>query len=126
MAVTISIEGQFDAQHVLFEDDDPLYWFLYPYFEETYHNVGQMVDLYDNAQFFAEELLALFLVLENAECDIRSGNDKWDVTLGYNGKDRTPITKHLHKSDALARIQAFKEMLNHAYNVDRRVVCFSD
>jgi len=126
MGVTISIKDHADTDHLLFEDDDPLYWFLYPYFEEVYSEVGQMVDLYGNAEFFAEELLAFFLVLENAEGDVRSRGDQWHVTIGYHGEDRTPINKLLTKSDALDRIEALKQMLNHAYNIDRRVVCLGD
>ncbi|MCA8987159.1 MAG: hypothetical protein KDA78_05940 [Planctomycetaceae bacterium] len=126
MAVTINIKDHPDTDHLFFEDDDPLYWFLYPYFEETYRKVGQMVDLYDNAEFFAEELLAFFLVLEKAEGDVRSRGDQWDVTLGYQGEDRTTIVSLLMKSDALDRIGALKQMLNHAYNIDSRVVCLGD
>ena len=126
MAVSISIKDYPETDHLLFEDDDPLYWFLYPYFEETYREVGQMVDLYGNAEFFDEELLAFFSVLENAQRDARSRDDQWNVTVGYHGEDRTPIHRLLRKSDALDRIEALKEMLNHAYNIDRRVVCLGD
>jgi hypothetical protein len=126
MAVIISIKDYPETKHLLFEDDDPLYWFLYPYFEETYREVGQMVDLYGHAEFFAEELLAFFLVLDNAEGDALSRDDQWNVTIGYRGEGRTPIEKPLTKTDALDRIEALKEMLNHAYNIDRRVVCLGD
>ena len=126
MAVSISIKDHPDTNQVLFEDDDPLYWFLYPYFEEIYREVGQMVDLYDNAEFFAEQLLAFFLVLENAERDVRSRADQWHVVVGYRGDERTPIHKPLTKSDALDRIEALKQMLNQAYDIDRRVVCLGD
>ncbi len=126
MAVTIAIKDHPDTDRLFFEDDDPLYWFLYPYFEEAYGEVGQMVDLHGTAEFFAEELLAFFLVLENAERDVRSRGDQLAVTIGYHGEDRTPIDKLLMKSDALDRIGALKQMLNHAYNIDRRVVCLGD
>lgn len=126
MAVTISIKDYAGTDHLLFEDDDPLYWFLYPYFEEVYSEVGQMVDLYGKAEFFAEELLAVYLTLENAEANAKSRGDQWQVTIGYGGEDRTPIDKLLTKSDALERIKILKNMLNHAYNLERQVVCLGD
>ena len=126
MAVTITIKDHSDTDHLFFEDDDPLYWFLYPYFEEAHREVGQMVDLYGNAEFFAEELLAFLLVLEKAEGDAQSRDDQSDVMIGYHGENRTPIDKLLMKSGAIDRIRALKEMLNHAYNIDRCVVCLGD
>ena len=108
MAVTITIKDHPDTDHLFFEDDDPLYWFLYPYFEEAHREVGQMVDLHGNAEFFAEELFAFFLVLEKAEGDVRSRGDQWEVTIGYHGENRTPIDTLLMKSDALNRITALK------------------
>lgn len=126
MAVRISIDDHPETDCLHFADDDPLYWFLYPYFEEIYREVGQMVDPYGNAEFFAEELMAFFLVLENAARDAQSRDDQWSVTVGYRGEDRTPVEKVLKKSDALDRVEALKEMLNHAYNTERRVVCLGD
>src|SRR5262245_38544454 len=126
MAVSIYIKDCPETAHLLFECEDPLYWFLYPYFEQVYREVGQMVDLYGNAEFFAEELLAFFLVLEDAECDARSRNDQWNVTIGHRGEDQTPVYRPLTRSDAIARIETLKQMLNHAYNADRRVVCLGD
>jgi hypothetical protein len=126
MAVSISIQDHPDSDHILFEDDDPLYWFLYPYFEETHRDVGQMVDLYDNAEFCAEELLAFFLVLEAAERDVQRRADQWHVTVGYRGPERISIEKLLTKTDALDRIGALKQVLNDAYHAGRRVICLGD
>lgn len=126
MALNISVHNDPAIEVMHFTADDPLYWFLYPYFEETYGEVGQMVDLYGHAEFFAEELLAFFLILEDAEEDVRGRGDHWDVTIGFDGEDGSPISRPLHASDALQRIDALKQMLNHAYNVGRRLVCLGD
>jgi hypothetical protein len=125
MAVSISIKDYSEAILIVFEDNDPIYWFLFPYFEETWREVGQMVDLYGDAEFFAEELLAFFLILEKAENDARSRDQELMVTVGYrhgNGQINKPITK----SAVIDRIESLKEMVNHAYNIDRKVVCFGD
>lgn len=126
MAVTITIKDAPSAASLYFEDDDPHYWFLYPYFEATCREVGQMVDLYGDAEFIAEQLLAFLLILEDAEQDAQSRGDQWRVTVAYRGESREPIEKPLLKSDALARIGTLKQMLNLAYNTDHRVVCLRD
>ncbi len=86
MAVSISIEDYSETTPIVFEDDDPIYWFLFPYFEETCREVGQMVDLYGEAEFFAEELLAFFLVLEKTLADAQSLDLEMTVTVGYRRK----------------------------------------
>ena len=126
MAITIFWKDDPDRILAEFADEDPLYWFLYPYFEEAYREIGQMVDLQGRAVFFAEELLALFLILEHAECDVRSRGDQWHVTVGLRGNDGPPIRKLLTKSEALDRIDAVKELLNDAFNTGQEVVFNGD
>ncbi len=45
MAIRISTENDPEAERSFFDDDDPVYWFLYPYFEKNYVEVGQMVEV---------------------------------------------------------------------------------
>jgi len=124
MAVNISIKDYPKTDPIVFEDDDPIYWFLYPYFEETAREVGQMVDLYGDAEFYAEVLLAFFLILEKAEKDTRLRSQAWMVTIGYEGEH--PIRKIVRKTDVLESIQTLKQLLNDAYNMNREVVCSGD
>ena len=126
MAVTISIEDNSDAGSLHFEDDDPLYWHLYPYFETAHRHLGQMVDLYGNAEFREQELLALCSILEDAELDAGFLGDQWEVTVGFRGENRIPINKTITKSDTVKRIGYLKQLLKHAKNIEQPVICCGD
>lgn len=124
MAVNISIKDEPQCRFIDFHDDDPIYWFLYPYFEQARREVGQMVDLYGDAEFVAEHLLRLFLILEKAEAEARSRVESWPVTIGY--RDNKPLERTVLKSDVLNCIATLKFMLNDAYDRGLPVICYGD
>jgi hypothetical protein len=126
MTLDISIKGCPASAHVVFDADDPIYWFLYPYFESVWNETGEMIDLYGTAEFYAEQLLALFLVLEKAADEARSRTEPWMVTIGYQTDGRTPITKPVTRADVLACIGSLQQMANDSYNDGQVLVCFGD
>jgi hypothetical protein len=121
MALEISTPAS--SSHHSFTDDDPEYWFLYPYFEAVHLETGVMIDLYDRANFEGGQLLELILMLERAEAAVQKQPETWDVAITA---DPIPQMRAVRNSTLLATISKLKQMANDSNNEGAPLVCFGD
>ena len=124
MAVTILISDESDFAPLVFEDDDPAYWHLFPYFERAFNKTGEMVDLHGDAEFKGEQLQAFLLVLEDAKRDALVHDNEWMVTVG--SRTSGPIQQSLARVAILRTVASLKSMLDRAYNDSLSVLCIGD
>ncbi|MCB9895965.1 MAG: hypothetical protein H6839_16145 [Planctomycetes bacterium] len=92
-----------DKPRASFEDEDPRYWFLYPFFESIYDRTQQMVDLYGHAAFKGRSREVLREMLEQARAIALSQPERWFICTGRrsNGPSPGPVFQHIVRKDLL-------------------------
>jgi len=105
------------------DDDDPEYWFLFPFFEEVCEETGLMIDLYDRQVFTAEHLLELLKGLDRAAMAISSKPETWRVEITA---DDSPRLRQIAKVHIDTTIVKLRRIVTAAYSQRAEVVCFGD
>lgn len=59
-------------------EDDGYYWFLFKYFEDLAKQTGQMVDLYDDAFFYGDNLDYLHQKILRVREDVTQKPEFWE------------------------------------------------
>lgn len=92
-------------------DDDPLYWFLYPYFESLHDQTGQMIDLYADAEFKRNDRNTLLALIKQAEDVVRRQPDQWLFCTGRRtDKDPGPVFQLLRRQDLLDLLSSLHDL----------------
>ncbi|MCC2668367.1 MAG: hypothetical protein K0Q72_838 [Armatimonadetes bacterium] len=108
----------------VFLDDDGYYWFLYPFFERVEKQTGQMVDLYGNAVFAAEQLPLLLAALDAAVASTEQQAGEWAVLVGW--RDGDPLYCTVSKDRLQGILANFITLVKLALATGRDVVAFGD
>ena len=117
-------------------DNDGYYWFLHPLFEDLRTTTGQYIDLYGDASFSGEQLVALEEMLKNARRLVDLQSAIWSVCIGYelvprrkNARSRSrpkEIMATVEKQRFLAELDKWESIVARAKELNRPVVCFGD
>jgi hypothetical protein len=117
-------------------DDDGYYWFLHPFIEELRTTTGQYIDLYGDASFSGEHLVAMKSILARTRELIESQPERWEVCTGsmlipWQQQTRSP--PQLKKSFSTVEKQRFLHLLyqwdrviSRAEELKQPIVCFGD
>jgi len=108
-------------------EDDALYWFLHPLFEQLQAETGQYIDLYGNASFANDKLDALKRMLAQARTQAESQPDTWEVHVGTQLLPvRREVWNSLTRETLLELIARWERVVARAEELRRPVVCFGD
>ncbi|WP_417387920.1 hypothetical protein [Gimesia sp.] len=129
MAVAIGLSRTDDVHNAdytsgIYLEDDGYYWFLFPFFQDVYEQTGQMIDLYDNAVFSANDQPVLLAILERASAEAREKPAEWNVCIGWRG-DNAVMSK-VTKPELQTLLTKLIDLITQAQSRQCAVVCFGD
>ena len=101
------------------------YWFIEPLFREFREQTGQYVDLYGNASFAGNDLLALEQILQQALTLIEAQPESWAVIVGHAGA-RGEVYMGVLKTRFIALLTQWLQLCSDAQQSNSAVVCFGD
>ena len=108
-------------------DNDGYYWFLYPLIESLTACTGQWIDLYGDAKFAGDDLLALGRMLTEARRRVDAQPETWEVHIGTQTH---PVVRELfstvHRDEFMKLFDRWERVIERAKETGRSVVCFGD
>jgi hypothetical protein len=111
----------------LWLNSDGYYWFLHPLFERLRDETSQYIDLYGDASFAGEALIALEKMLADATKLVMSKPASWEVHIGTQLQ---PESKELYAEVEKTRftelLLKWRTILARAKELGKPVVCFGD
>jgi len=126
----------------LWMEDEAPYWFLHPLFEKLAAETGQYIDLYGEASFAGEQLIALKKMLTEARRLTEAQPHSWEVCVGYSVvptawsatwrraalsyRGREELRQPLDKGTLLNLIIAWERVVARAEELGLPVVCLGD
>lgn len=97
--------------------DGGIYWYLFPFFERLGNQTGQLIDLYGNAKFSAENICLLDNILRDALKSLELQPDVWDQKTGEQIRPvRKTLTQKISKKDIRSFINSLQDILEKAVN----------
>jgi hypothetical protein len=107
--------------------EEGLYWHLHPLFARLHTETGQFIDLYGDASFASDHLIALQRMLTEARSMAQAQPASWQVHVGTQ---TAPFRREVHRPvlrDALlSLIDAWERIARRAQELDKTVLCFGD
>jgi len=105
--------------------DGGIYWYLFPFFERLGNQTGQLIDLYGNAKFSAENISLLDSILREALKSLELQPDVWEQKTGEQIRPvRKTLTQKISKKDVSSFINSLHNLLEKAVK-GRGVVTFT-
>jgi hypothetical protein len=90
-------------------DDNAVYWFLHPWFEQIYKSIGKYIDLYGDAIFDKSSGL-LFLIQKMGEAKISAENQPQELRVAV----AIDVYEKIHRNTLLEAITKFQSLLEEA------------
>ncbi len=111
----------------LFLQSDGYYWFLHPLFERLAAETGQHIDLYGDASFAGESLVALERALAEARRLVNSQPEEWSVHVGTQvSPEYRDLYRPVERKAMLALLDRWEIVIERARQLGQPVVCFGD
>lgn len=108
-------------------NDEAPYWFLYPLFERLWKETGQYIDLYGDASFAGDGLIALKRMLADARTLTEAQPPLWQVHIGtQTAPVRRELYQPVERDALLALIGSWRKIVERAEELGKPVVCFGD
>ncbi len=105
--------------------DGGIYWYLFPFFERLGNQTGQLIDLYGDAKFSAENIVPLDIILREALTSLELQPDVWEQKIGEQIRPvRKTLTQTISRKDVRSFINSLQDLLEKAVN-GRGVVTFT-
>jgi hypothetical protein len=135
MALTImlTVNGQKAKIHsgpsVSFDGNDADYWYLWStMIKEIENKTGELIDLYDDAEFSGENLHELEAIVAKHVANLKNKKEtEWDV---HTGTALLPVKKEIYKTlskkDLEAKLKAFLAIVRQAIAKNEKVICIGD
>ena len=102
-----------------------LYWHLFPYFEKLATQCGQMIELYDDANFSSESLGLLDGILSQVLQDLKQQPDRWDQKTGTQVHPVPKVlAESISKQDVSSFVCSLRSLITKAIEV-RGVITFT-
>ncbi len=105
------------------------YWYLYePMIKALEKETGELLDLYDDAEFFDGNLLILKRFIEQEITKLNSrAEEEWVVNTGIQFQpDHRELYETLNKRDLIEKLQKLMRMINRAVDEDEGIVSIGD
>lgn len=119
---------EFDEEKSISFNDDADYWYLYPVFEKLKKDTGEMIDLYDDAEFSngsLQKLRNLILTeinnlkeMKNKECLIHTGTQTFP--------EKKEIYKELNKNHLTQKLKKWLDIVDLAIKSNEKIICIGD
>ena len=105
----MSLDVYLDDEYRFRFDNNAVYWFLYPWFEQIYKSIGKYVDLHGDANFHKSNGL-LLLIQKMGEAKISAENQPQElrVVIGID------VYERIHRGALLEAITKFQSLLEEA------------
>ena len=113
-------------KHFISFDDDGYYWELYPVFEKVNSVTGQLIDLYDGANFNSQTQLFLKQCLKEKLNEIKLKKDNWEVIVGWTMEDKKEILKAVSKDKVIHLLETFIRSIDIAKRKNRSIIFLGD
>ena len=128
MAVDIMVLDDVTGQRVdevepIRFDNDGYFWHLWPTFELLAAETGQVIDIYEYAEFRGDKLKSLSETLENIILDIHEMGTTWHVPLGIPPYETYTEVK---REIMLSLLFKFVSIVEYAIKHDTAVTCMGD
>jgi hypothetical protein len=105
-------------------EDDGYYWFMHPHFETLMAKTGQYVDLYGNAWFYGDNLIAMAETLIEIEHEAKQREEAFDVVTGESVEGR--VLQRVDRERLLLLLEEWGKMAAYAQCMEKSVFCFGD
>ena len=108
-------------------EDGASYWFLHPLFVKLATETTQYIDLYGDATFAGEWLVAFKRMLAEARRLAETQPDCWEVSIGTQIMPvQQELWRPLNQETLLDLIAAMERVVARAEDLGRPVVCWGD
>ena len=131
--IVLTINGQAPKHNpetsISFEGGAADYWYLWPtMISEINNKTGELIDLYDNAEFSGDNLDKVERIVLHQLEELRKKKDKeWSV---HTGTELQPIKKEIYrtliKKDLENKLQHLLTIVRQARQTNEKVICIGD
>ena len=106
----------------LWLDSDGYYWFLHPLIERLKAQTGEYIDLYGDASFYGESLIALERTVAEAKEMVLSHPQSWQVHTGTQLKpEHKELYSEVDRTNFMELLSKLEQIIARAKEIDRPV-----
>lgn len=131
--IVLTLNGQVPEYRpetsISFEGEDADYWYLWSAMIQKIKNeTGELIDLYDDAEFSGENLIKIEKIVISELEDIRNKKEKsWEIHTGTQIKPiKKEIFKTLIKKELEEKLSRLLIIIRLAIKTNEKILCMGD